>query len=95
MNTYLRTGRMIACLALALLSVTVVAGEGDFETDARTVEPGTETRAWLELQRSGQQASAKAQTISGPVLKSIHERYIESFSQPMPDLTTENARRKD
>jgi len=53
------------------------------------------TKAWLELQRSGRNASSNKQTLSGPVMKKVHERYIESFALPMPDLAVENAKKSD
>lgn len=44
------------------------------------------TRAWLDFQRSGQAASDQPQPISGEAMDKIHERYINSFSNPIPDL---------
>lgn len=42
------------------------------------------TQAWLELQRSGQAASAQRQPLSGPVMEKMYERYVKSFGQPIP-----------
>lgn len=44
------------------------------------------TREWLELQRSGQAASDQPQPISGEAMGKIHERYINSFSKPIPEF---------
>ncbi|WP_052185219.1 DUF3613 domain-containing protein [Methylotenera versatilis] len=54
-------------------------------------EPATQT--WLELQRSGNQASPHAQTLSGPVMQNVYERYKESFSRPIPQMTEQDARK--
>ena len=48
------------------------------------VEPQSPAKAWLELQRSGRAASLQAQPISGPVMDRTHERYLESFTHPVP-----------
>ncbi len=53
---------------------------------------GAGTRQWLEMQRSGQSASPNKQTLSGPAMKKIHDKYIDGFSQPVPDLAIENAK---
>lgn len=46
---------------------------------------GRASRAWLAAQASGQQASAQPPTLSGPVLRKVHERYVNSFGQAIPD----------
>jgi hypothetical protein len=48
-------------------------------------EKSTATREWLELQRSNRAASSQAQTLSGPALDKIHQRYIDSFARPIPE----------
>jgi hypothetical protein len=47
------------------------------------VGKGDATRAWLGAQASRKQASATRQTLSGPVLSAVHERYVKSFAQPV------------
>lgn len=42
------------------------------------------TADWLELQRSGKEASQDKQTLSGPVMQNIYERYTNSFKHPIP-----------
>lgn len=46
---------------------------------------GDATNTWLELQRSGNQASPHSQPISGPVMQRSYERYLKSFERPIPD----------
>jgi hypothetical protein len=55
-------------------------------------EIGDSTKAWLEMQSSGSQASAHKQTLSGPVMDNIYGRYRESFNRPIPQSTEQNAR---
>lgn len=42
---------------------------------------GDATRSWLGAQTSRKQASRTRQTLSGPVMSTVHERYVKSFSQ--------------
>lgn len=49
-------------------------------------DPQSATRAWLEFQRSGQAASDQPQPLSGHAMDRIHERYINSFSDPIPEF---------
>lgn len=42
------------------------------------------TKAWLELQSSGEAASKQPQTLSGPAMERIHERYLKNFTHPIP-----------
>jgi len=55
------------------------------EAAPRPPAGGEATRQWLDRQRQGSQASARAQPLSGPVLEQIHERYRKSFAHPIPE----------
>jgi hypothetical protein len=44
------------------------------------VAKGDATRAWLGAQASRKGASRTRQTLSGPVMSTVHERYVKSFS---------------
>jgi hypothetical protein len=60
--------------------------------DGETVyEIGSQTRQWLDMQRDGSQASRQAQTLPGPVMDQVYQRYIKSFGHPVPDLYEEHA----
>ncbi|MCK2183433.1 DUF3613 domain-containing protein [Halomonas getboli] len=48
-------------------------------------EFGERTQRLLDLQRSGRVASPRRQTLSGEVQTQAYRRYVESFSQPIPD----------
>ena len=60
------------------------ASEGSYEV-------GSQTRQWLDMQRDGSQASQQAQTLPGPVMDQVYQRYIKSFGHPIPDLYEEHA----
>lgn len=49
------------------------------------VEVGAVSRNWLQAQGSREQASATPPTLSGPVMRRVHERYVKSFEQPIPE----------
>lgn len=44
---------------------------------------GNDTRAWLDLQRSGQ-AAAPVRPQSGVVASRVYRRYLNSFDHPIP-----------
>jgi len=45
---------------------------------------GTDTRAWLELQRSGAASTPQVQPVPGEVADKVYQRYLNSFDQPIP-----------
>lgn len=47
--------------------------------------PGSETRAWMDLQKSGVAAPTDPRPMSGEVATRVYERHLESFSQPIPE----------
>lgn len=69
---------------LVLWAGTASAVDGtDMRPSLENSEPGSGTRSWLELQRSGQVA-APARPLPGPVASRIYRRYLESFDHPVP-----------
>lgn len=50
---------------------------------APIIASGRQSRAWLDQQAGRQQASRTRQTLSGPVMSKVHERYVNSFEQPI------------
>jgi Protein of unknown function (DUF3613) len=75
MNRYI----VITCSFTLLSSVALSAAELSTESS------GSETRRWLELQRSGAVASQARQTVSGAVADNIYQRYVKSFKYPIPE----------
>lgn len=47
--------------------------------------PGTEARAWTQLQASGQAAVADLRPLPGEVADKVYQRYLDSFGQPIPE----------
>lgn len=66
-----------------------LAGSEEYYTPA--YEIGSEARQWLDMQREGTHASPQAQTLPGPVMDQVYQRYIRSFGHPIPDLYEERA----
>lgn len=81
---------------LALAYAPSVSSESIFNSKFNDEEKpvnGADTKSWLEIQRSGSQSSERTQTLSGPVLHEVYDRYKASFSHPIPKVTEENVRR--
>ena len=76
MNLFCRVGLCVAAFGLVLPAVA----------DEAATKPllGAETRAWVELQQSGQQASGAPRPMPGEMADSVYQRYLESFKQPIP-----------
>lgn len=53
---------------------------------AQSVEPGSgeATRAWLDLQTSGRQATEAERPMDGEVADRVYQRYLDSHSHPIP-----------
>jgi hypothetical protein len=61
------------------------------KTDAEEV--GTQTRRWLELQRSGL-ASAPPRGLPAEAIRRSQERLLDSFSHPIPEELEPHERRR-
>lgn len=72
-------------LLMLLGSLPVLADEPQPSSGQQTEEAQLPTKAWLEMQSSGAAASPQRQPLSGQAMNQIHERYIKSFSHPIPD----------
>ena len=72
-------------LLLSAIALPALAEqEGEVALKANNIETRSPVKAWLELQSSGDAASAQAQPLSGPVMDQVQERYLKSFSYPVP-----------
>lgn len=67
----------------ATLSVSAMAEPDIIYTQNPT--PKTTTHSLLEMQRSGKNASADEQYLSGKVSTKIYNRYVESFAHSIPE----------
>lgn len=54
------------------------------ETGPVKLQQQTPAKAWLEMQSSGKAASPHPQPLSGPAMNRVHERYLKSFTHPVP-----------
>lgn len=68
-------------MSLLLIATTAHAEEAA-KKEPSQAEPAT--RAWLELQRSGDAASMQPQPLSGPTMERVHLRYLKGFEYPQP-----------
>ncbi|HEU4707773.1 MAG TPA: DUF3613 domain-containing protein [Methylophilaceae bacterium] len=54
------------------------------DSGAEKTQQQSPVKSWLELQSSGKAASSQPQPLSGPAMDRVHERYLKSFSHPIP-----------
>lgn len=64
--------------------VSLAGAEAALPETSSPPEMPSATREWLEMQRSGDFASRQPQPLSGKAMDRIHERYLKSFTQPIP-----------
>lgn len=48
-------------------------------------KPGTDVRAWVDLQKSGKAASREQRPVPGEVAEKTYERYVKSFERQIPE----------
>lgn len=46
---------------------------------------GDQTRAWMDLQATGTQASEAERPMTGELAERVYQRYLDSFTHPIPD----------
>jgi hypothetical protein len=80
-------------LSASVLSATVFAEPEVMYSQNSTSQ--TATHRLLEAQRSGKNASTEEQYLSGKVNTQIYERYVKSFSRPIPERFSSDAFRVD
>ncbi|HZV99908.1 MAG TPA: DUF3613 domain-containing protein [Methylophilaceae bacterium] len=68
----------------ALLAAAPLHAAEPVTPAAKDQSTPTAAREWLDLQSSRQAASPQAQPLSGAAMDKVHERYIKSFSYPVP-----------
>lgn len=83
LTTFIKHGALLLTLStFALQALAESETKAVLETEKMEVQ--SPVKAWLELQSSGSAASSKAQPLSGPAMNRVQERYLKSFSYPMP-----------
>ena len=48
-------------------------------------KPGTEARAWTDLQKSGKSSVKESRPMPGEVADKAYDRYVKSFQHPIPE----------
>lgn len=66
-------------LLLAMFTLPLAAVAADEKTPL-----GEESKAWLQLQNSGQQAANGPRPMPGEIADNAYQRYVDSFKQPIP-----------
>ena len=46
---------------------------------------GTDTRAWLDLQKSPAAQASESRPVPGEVAERTYQRYVKSFNYPIPE----------
>jgi len=85
-------------LAIVILALAApLAHAEDAPAAPAPAQPGDETRAWLQLQASGEASVPTAAPTNGEVADRVYQRYLKSFDYPIPEkferesLTTEGS----
>lgn len=73
----------VAC-ALSVFTGAAWAQTADSTAAQAPVRVGVQSEQWLQLQTSGQQASDLEQTLEGDVASRVYQRYLDSFTHPIP-----------
>lgn len=81
MSNFNLRGALLVSVALAGLACST-AGLAE---EAAAAALGTETRGWVDLQKSGSAASAEARPMPGDIADKVYQRYANSFAKPIPD----------
>lgn len=68
----------------ALLAMLMV-GQAAVASEPQQPRVGDDTRAWLQLQGSGNASTAAPRPMPGEVADKVYERYLESFENQIPD----------
>lgn len=72
---------LLAAVALLLCAGPLAA---EIPGEGHDRDPGAETRAWLQLQSSGEQAAPSPRQ-PGDAASRSYRRYLKSFERPIPD----------
>ncbi|HEY0973474.1 MAG TPA: DUF3613 domain-containing protein [Solimonas sp.] len=80
----MKTRRVFASVAAALGAGLLMTSAPLSANPGEQPSFGADTRAWVELQRSGAAASPEVQPVPGEVADKVYQRYLKSFDQPIP-----------
>ncbi|MFC4251059.1 DUF3613 domain-containing protein [Sinimarinibacterium flocculans] len=69
---------MAVAMVMCAMQVAVAA-------EPQTAPVGTDTRAWLQLQASGNASKGELRPMPGEVADKVYDRYLQSFDNQIPD----------
>ena len=69
--------------AATIVLLAVVQAASAQSQDTQRI--GEQTRAWLDLQAGGTQASAAERPVTGELAERVYQRYLDSFTHPIPE----------
>lgn len=72
-------------IAAPALLVTLIAGHAAMAAEPPPPRVGDDTRAWLQLQGSGNATTAAPRPMPGEVADKVYERYLKSFDNQIPE----------
>jgi hypothetical protein len=76
--------RLAVALVLSLLSGAVLAQQGTASATP-AAQDAAETRNWIELQQRAGESPAAPRPMAGEVADQVYQRYLKSFSHPIPE----------
>lgn len=79
-----KSSLIMSLVGVAVMAVSSVAVQAASDC-SNCPASGALTRQWVELQRSGAQASVHADGTSSDVVEHIYQRYVDSFTHKIPD----------
>jgi len=68
-----------------LILLALLAPVAHAEETAAEPRTGDDTRAWVDLQKSGAASVATVQPMPGEVADKVYKRYVDSFGYPIPE----------
>ena len=83
MTSTLRLSLLLAVLGLGIAAQPQPPGRQTAKTPP--VADGTDTRAWLTLQKSGVAAPSDPRPMSGEVAERVYQRHLDSYTRPIPE----------
>ena len=86
---YVATALPLTALAQGMAHADAPPADSSASTEsAQAASPapatGVTTRQWVNAQGQREQASSTRQTLSGPVMRRVHDRYLKSFETEVP-----------
>ena len=81
-----RGAALVLSVGLFGVASMALAQSGPTPQNSQTADQrvGQQTQSWLEMQTSGALASDAERDMAGPVAQRVYQRYLDSFTHPIP-----------